>query len=219
MEGLLRGSITIPPPIVQRSLAEVRGFIAKRRSAIEAELAQPAQPWNFTLRRSVTTENIGRAKASFATTWTTNFFGPRADKGTAQVELDLYGRHYSGTFTELMAGPDMRNPRNVGIVLSGTFPGVSVPIHLAISTPSPLFKENTSQELKTWETGATLLAGHFEQEDFRIMGFSSTGTLRLNQTGKKEGASVTGEIEGKIAFLPWEDVDLKDLKPVPAAKK
>jgi hypothetical protein len=214
MSKLVRGSVTVPPPVMEQSLVQTRAFIAKRRSAIEGELAQPAQPWNFTLRRSVTFANVGKAKASFATTWTTNLFAPRADKGSATVDLDFYGRHYSGTFTELSAGPDMRDPRNVGIVLSGSFPGVSVPIHLAISTPRPQFKEGTSQELKIWETGATLLAGHFEQDDFRVLGFASTGNLRLNKAGTDEGAQVSGEVEGDVGFLPWEDVALKDLKAI-----
>ena len=62
------------------------------------------------------------------------------------------------------------------------------------------------------------MAGHFEQEDFRLLGFSSTGTLSLKQTGMTEGAAVTGEFEGNLGMIPWEDVDLKALKSVPAEK-
>ncbi len=218
MENLLRGKMLVPEPMVKMSLAGVRKFITNRRSAIEAELAQPAQPWNFTLRRSISLDDVARAKVSFSTSWSTNFFRPPDKSSTARVELDFYGRHYSGTFTELRAGPDMQNPKNAGIILTCAFPGVSVPIHFAISTPTKLF-QNGTQKFTPWETGVTLMAGQFDREDFRILGFSSTGTLSLKQTGTSEGAPVTGEFEGNFGFLPWEDFDLKDLKPAPVAKK
>ncbi|MSU61251.1 MAG: hypothetical protein EXS31_02460 [Pedosphaera sp.] len=218
MENLLRGKMLVPEPMVKMSLAGVRKFITNRRSVIEAELAQPAQPWNFTLRRSISIEDVAKSKVSFSATWSTNFFRPPDKSSMAQVELDFYGRHYSGTFTELRAGPDMRTPGNASVILTGIFPGVSVPIHLAISTPSKLFQSGT-QKFTPGETGVTMLAGHFEQEDFRILGFSSTGNLSLKQTGMTEGAAVAGEFEGNFAFLPWEDVDLKALKSVSAEKK
>ncbi|MBI3414286.1 MAG: CotH kinase family protein [Verrucomicrobia bacterium] len=218
MENLLRGSVSLPEPMVKRSLAGVRKFIASRRSAIEAELAQPAQAWNYPLRRAVVFEDVAKAKVSFSTTWTTNFFRPPGNYGTAQVELDFYGRHYSGTFTELRAGPDMRTPGNASVVLTGSFTGVSVPIHLAISTPAKLFRSGT-QAFKPNETGVTLLAGHFEQDDFRLLAFSSTGNLNLKQTGMAEGAPVAGEFEGNLGMLPWEDFDLKVLKSAIAEKK
>ena len=217
MESLLRGRVSLPEPVVKGSLAKVRAFIANRRSIIEAELIQPAQPWNYTQRRSISFEDVAKAKVSFSTTWTTNLFRPPNKSSTSQVALDFYGRHYSGTFIELRAGPDMRNPRDVGIILTCTFPGVAVPVHFAINTPAKLF-QNGMQQFKSNETGVTLMAGHFEQEDFRLLGFSSTGTLSLKQTGMTEGAAVTGEFEGNLGMIPWEDVDLKTLKSVPAEK-
>lgn len=219
MEKLLRGSVTMPEQLVSGSLAEVRGFIAQRRSAIEAELAQPAQAWNYTLRRSVSTEDVAKVKVTFSTSWSTNVFRPPAASDNAKVELDFYGRHYSGTFAELRSGPSMDNPLNAGILLTGSFPGVSVPIHLAISLPRGGFQSGSTHELKFWETSAVLMAGHFQQPDFRMLAFSNAGTLRLEKAGMTEGTAVTGELASAFSMLPWEDFDLKALKPVTMEKR
>jgi hypothetical protein len=212
MERLVRTNSTLPKPIVGGSLSEVRNFITKRRAAVEAELARPAQPWNYPLRRSVITEKVGSAKFSFSTSWTTNLARPPRDLDTAQVDLEFYGRKYSTTFRRVHAGPDMQAPKNASVLLSGTFPGMTEVVHLAVSTPLGQFAKPGPHPFNFWETRAAFMAGNFETGNFRILGFFANGTVNFTKAGTTEDAPVTGEAEGEMQMLPWEDLDLKTLK-------
>src|SRR5262245_12288404 len=160
MERLVRTNSTLPKPIVGGSLAEVRNFITKRRAAVEAELARPAQPWNYPLRRSVITEKVGSAKFSFSTSWTTNLARPPRDLDTAQVDLDFYGRKYSATFRRVHAGPDMQAPKNASVLLSGKFPGMTEVVHLAVSTPLGQVANRGRHPFSCWDRCASFRAGY-----------------------------------------------------------
>jgi hypothetical protein len=212
MEKLTQGLSKVPAYQSGPELAQVKGFIADRRNLVESELKKPAEQWNYPMRRELYSTVVGKITAEFDTAWVPSVFAPAPAGAKARVKLDFYGRQLAGDFTEVKAMPDMSNPRNAAIVLSGSFEGVETPIVIWVSTSTNLFQKGTALKASESNNVMVLLAGQGGQPDFRILGSWESGPIQLDEVEMKEGSKIQGSIQAEISTIPWEDFDLTKLK-------
>ncbi len=218
METLMQSRVTIPATLVAMGLAQVREFIQGRRAVIEAELAQPAQPWNFPMRTEVYFTKLGTVSATFSGTWITNVVLPRAPDGQGRVELDFYGRHYAGDVIDVKAGPNTDNRAEVTIFATTRFPGVEVPVTVWAIVGTNSFQPGKTLEFTGRETQLGLFAGDLLGDDFRLLAWmGGGGTIQLEHAEPRSGAPMTGKLNGTLTLMPWEDFDLRSLRAAPKA--
>ena len=215
IEKLTRGIGKVSLIQFAGEVIQLRRFIATRRDLVQAELKQPAEPWNHPLRREPYSTLVGKVTAEFSTAWVPNVFMPAPAKARAKVTLELHGRKYVAEFTDVKAMPDILNPQNASLSLSGSLPGVEVPVSLWISTPANLFAAGATLSAKTRDNVVVLVAGQIGRPDFRIVGMWESGPVKLDQAARTFGATVSGSINAEIATLAWEDFDLTKLKRAP----
>lgn len=218
MEKLMQGRVTIPASLVAMGLAQVRAFIQGRRAAIEAELARPAQPWNFPMRTEVYFTKLGTVSATFSGTWVTNVVLPRVPAGQGRVELDFYGRRYAGELIDVKAGPNADNRSEVTIYATTRFPDVEVPITVSAVVSTNSFQPGKTLEFTGRETQLGVFAGDLLGDDFRVLAWmGGGGTIQLEHAEPRFGAPVKGKLDGALTLMPWEDFDLRSLKAAPKA--
>jgi hypothetical protein len=215
LEKLTAGLSTGVPFLAGMEKAQMRQFIQARRGAIEAELRQPAKPWNHPTRREIYSAVVGKITADFSAGWVPSVFVPAPAGGKARVTLDFYGRQLKGEFTDVKVAPDIANPRNTALLLTGSFPGVEVPVSIWISTATNLFRTGATLPPNVPGNSLTLVAGQIGTPDFRLLGFWEAGTVKLEQVGTQPGGKSEGRIAAEISTIPWEDADLAKLKKAP----
>ncbi|HAB16548.1 MAG TPA: hypothetical protein DCE44_08865, partial [Verrucomicrobiales bacterium] len=199
MEKLTQGMSTTLPFLAGPEKAQLKQFIGARRNILEAELKQSAQPWTYPMRRELYTVVVGKVSVEFSSTWVPSVFAPAPAGAKAQVKLDFYGRQLVGNFTDVKAMPDIANPRNAAISLSGSFPGVDVPVALWVSTKTNLFQAGKTLTAGTADSVLLLVAGQFGQPNFRILGSWESGAVKLDQADQTAGGKVSGNIAAEIS--------------------
>ena len=215
MTKLLQGLSTVPPFQAAPQTQQLRQFIRDRRGQIEPELKQPAQPWSFPLRREVYMTQVGKISAQFTSAWVPSVFVPPPAGAKAQVTVDFYGHRYEGEFTDVKAAPDINNPENAALLLSGSFKGVEVPVSIWLTTHTNFFASGKTLEAAGKQSGIVLLAGDLGKKDWRMLGGGSGGSTRFTEAGMTAGAKVEGMIQTEVLNIPWEDFDLGKLKKAP----
>ncbi len=221
MEKLFEGRATIPAPLVAMGLGQLRAFIQGRRADIEAELQQPAKRWEFPMRKEVYFTTLGKVSATFSGTWATNAMSPRAPQGRGRVEIEYYGRRYAGDLIDVKAGPSRDNLAEVMILATALVPGVEVPITIWSVIGQDDFRIGRSLEITGRETQLSLIGGNPIGDDFRVLAWmGSGGTIQLDAAEAREGAKISGKLEGALTLMPWDDFDLKVLRAAaPPGKK
>ncbi|HET6409363.1 MAG TPA: CotH kinase family protein [Chthoniobacteraceae bacterium] len=212
MLKLADGFSTIPPLLAAGPTEQLRQFIRTRRSEIEPELKQPAQPWLYPMRREVYSVPVAKVSAEFSASWVPHVFIPAMAGSKAKVTLDFYGRQYAGEFTDVKGAPDITNPQNATVLLTGSFKGVEVPVSIWMSVHTNFFSSGKKLEDAGTQAGILLVAGQFGTKDWRMLASSYGGTTRLTKAERKPGAKVEGVIESELNNIPWEDFDLSKLK-------
>jgi uncharacterized Ntn-hydrolase superfamily protein len=214
LEHLCAPRVTLPQGLLDLGLNQVREFIRTRRSQVEAELAPPAQPWNFPQRRELHFADLGTISATFSGAWVTNVLGSQAPQGQGRLELEYYGRRYVGEIITVRAGPRSDNVAQVSLYATARFPDVEPPITLWLATDGNLFRSGRSFPITGKETMLSLFAGDLLGDDFRLLAwFGGGGTVELDQAGMEPGAPIRGRVTaGTLTLMPWEDFDLRALK-------
>ncbi len=212
MQKLVQGLSTIPEFIAAPQTGQLRQFISGRRSEIESELKQPALAWEYPMRREAYSIPVGKLSVQFKSAWVQNAFVPAPAGAKASVTLDFYGRRYQGDFTDVKAAPDMTNPQNGTVLISGSFKGVEVPVSIWFSASTNLFAPGKSLEAAGQESGILLVAGQIGNKDWRMLGGGWGGSTRFTEAGLTAGAKVEGSLQTEIGNIPWEDFDLAKLR-------
>lgn len=215
MTGLLQGLSTVPVFLATPQTQQLHQFIRNRRGEIEPELNQPAQPWNYPTRREAYSTPVGRISAQFKSAWVPSVFVPAPGGAKAQVTLEFYGRRYEGEFTDVKAAPDINNPQNAAVLLSGSLKGVNVLISIWLSAHTNFFASGKSLATAAKQSGVLVVAGDLGKKDWRMLGGGLGGTTRFTEAGMTPNSRVEGTIETEISTIPWEDFDLATLKKAP----
>jgi hypothetical protein len=210
--NLVAGQSTLPPLLAAGPTEQLREFIRTRRSQIEPELKQPAKPWLYPMRREVYSVPVGKIKAEFSASWVPHAFVPASRGSKAIVSLEFYGRKFTSEFTDVKGAPDITNPQNATVLLSGSFKDVAVPVSIWLSMPTNLFSAASNLEKAGAQAGILLVAGQFGTTDWRILGSSYAGTSRFTKAERTPGAKIEGVIETEVTNIPWEDFDLTQFK-------
>jgi hypothetical protein len=212
---LVQGSTTIPPFLAAPQIQQLHQFISNRRGEVEAELKQPPQPWSFPMRREVYSTQVGKVSAQFSSAWVPSVFTPSPAGATAHVTLDFYGRHYQSDFTDVKAAPDISNPQNAAVMLTGHFKGVEVPVSIWFTAHTNFFAAGKTLEAGGKQSAILVVAGDLGKKDWRMLGGGGAGSTRFTQAQMTSGSKVEGTIETEISNIPWEDFDLAALKKAP----
>ncbi len=215
MEKLIKGLSTVSPFRIMPETSQLKQFIRQRRGQLEAELNQPAVPWNYPARRELYSITVGEVVVEFSSAWVGGVFTPSPRDAKARVTLDFYGRRYSGEFTDVKAAPDFLNPKNAALLINGNFEGVAVPVSIWFSTGTNQFAAGKTLEVGGPENGVLAVAGTLGKKDWRMLAGGESGSVRLDEAGRTSGAKVRGEIRVKLSTGPWEDFDLAGLKKAP----
>ena len=215
MTKLLQGLSTVPVFQATPQTQQLHQFIRNRRAELEPELKQPAQPWSYPMRREVYTAPVGKVSAQFTSAWVPSVFVPAPAGAKARVMFEFYGRRYEGEFTDVKAAPDINNPQNAAVLLSGSLKGVDVPVSIWLSAHTNFFSAGKNLATAAKQSGILVLAGELGKKDWRMLGGGLGGTTSFTEAGMTPGAKVEGTIETEIASIPWEDFDLKALKKAP----
>lgn len=215
MIKLTEGLSTVPPFMASAQTGQLRQFIHDRRGEIEPELKQPAQPWFYPMRREIYLTSVGKVSAQFSSAWVPTVFASAPSEARAKVTFDFYGRRYEGEFTDVKAAPDVNNPQNVAILLSGSFTGVELPVSIWLTAHTNFFAAGKTLETAGRQSGILVFAGGLGQKDWRMLGGGAGGSTRFTEAGMTAGAKVVGTIETEITNIPWEDFDLARLKKSP----
>ena len=157
MTKLLQGMSTVPAFSAGPQTQQLHQFISNRRNEVEAELKQPPQLWSFPMRREVYATPVGKVSAQFTSAWVPSVFHPAGAK--AHVTLDFYGRHYESDFTDVKAAPDMSNPQNAAVLLTGSFKGVDVPVSIWLSAHTNFFASGKSLQDARKQSGILVVTG------------------------------------------------------------
>jgi spore coat protein CotH len=212
LEKLARGLSKVSLLQFAGEVTQLRQFIAARRDLVQAELKQPAVPWNHPSLRQPYFSVIGKVTASFDTAWVANVFLPAPAKAKAHITLEVHGRKHTADFTDVKAMPDILNSQNTALSLNGSFPGVEVPVSIWVSTPNGQFASGATLSATNRDNAIILVTGQVGKPDFRIFGMWDNGPVKLVQAGRTSGAKVAGTIEAELSYLAWEDLDLTKLK-------
>jgi hypothetical protein len=212
MSQMLGGLSTIPAFQAAVQMQQVRQFIRGRKGEIEPELKEPASPWNYPMRREVYSMPVGRISVQFSSAWVESAFVPAPANARARVTLDWYGQQYVNEFTDVKAAPDLGNPQNATVLLSGSFKGVRAPISIWLSAHTNFFAAGKSLEDAGSQAGVLLVSGEFGKKDWRILGFAGGGKTSFTEASRTAGAKVEGVIDVEVANIPWEDFHLAQLK-------
>lgn len=215
MQTLTKGLSTISPFVAMPQVNQLKQFIQNRRGEIEAELKQPPTPWTFPGRREPWSASIGEVSAEFSGEWVSSVFVPAPAGAKAQVTLDFYGRRYVGEFTDVKAAPDLMNPKNAAVMLTGKFEGVNIPVSIWYTISTNQFESGKALPMTGPESGLALVAGQIGKKDWRWLGSSESGSMRFEEATRKSGTKVKGRVQAKISNLPWDDFNLAELKPAP----
>lgn len=215
LEKLARGLSTVSLLQFAGEVTQLRQFIATRRDLVQAELKQPAVPWNHPSLREPYFTVIGKVTADFNTAWVPNVFLPAPAKAKARVTLEVHGRKHTADFSDVKAMPDILNSQNTALSLNGSFPGVEVPVSIWVSTPNGRFTSGATLSATNRDNAIILVTGQVGKPDFRIFGMWDNGPVKLVQAGRGSGAKVSGTIEAELSYLAWEDLDLTKLKRAP----
>jgi hypothetical protein len=207
------GRVTIPPMLAARDTAEVREFIGTRRDQIETELAQPPGRWDFPMRREVFFTDLGKVSATFSGNWVTNVVEPRAPRGEGRVEIEYYGRRYTGEVTDVKAGPRPNNSTHVSVQIAARFPGVEPLITVIAVVATNAFRADNTLAITGRETLLSMVAGTALSSERRMLAwFGGGGSIRFDQADARPEAPVQGRLEGTLTLWPWDDFDLKALR-------
>jgi hypothetical protein len=215
MLKLVEGHSTIPALVAAGPTEQLRQFIRNRRREIETELQQPAKSWNYPMRREPYSVPVGKIVAEFTASWVPHAFIPASEGGKANVSLEFYGRKYSAEFTDVKGAPDITNPRNATVLLSGSFKDVALPVSIWLSVPTDHFTVGKDLGGAGAQAGILLVAGQLGTKDWRILGSSYGGATRLTAAERKPGGKVEGVIEAEVTNIPWEDFDLTQFGKTP----
>ncbi len=217
IELLVRDRITIPRPQFDAGLKKVREYIRTERTAMEAELAQPAAPWTYPIRANRQFEFAGKLAASFSTVWTTNLLGPDLTnfppRHVGRLDLEYYQRDYSDKQARSRTGIHPRHPDFASVQVVAAVEGVAPPVSVSISIGKEAFLKGGTIPLDGKQAIGYVVTGARGSKPYRILAFLSNGkgSITLDRSGLKPGDEIAGSIETEVWTQRWDDFDLKVL--------